>query len=69
MDDKPGIRSLTRHKALAAFWLTWTLLIVSYATYKLFDDPASITAQGVAAFTAVLGAPAAFIALYKWARK
>ena len=69
-DRKPLERVLSvvgPHKALSAFWISWTLLIVSFAVYRLFDDPSAITAQGVAALTAVLGAPAAFIALYKWA--
>ena len=51
---------------LAAFWLSWTLLIVSFAVWRLFENPDTITVHGVAALTAVLGMPAAFIALYKW---
>jgi hypothetical protein len=59
---------LTGHKALTAFWITWTLAIATFAVYRLFDDPASITAHGVAALSAVLAMPAGFIALYKWIR-
>jgi len=55
-----------RRNGLAAFWLSWTMAIVSFAVWRLFDNPESITAHGVAALAAVLGMPAAFIALYKW---
>jgi len=54
---------------LTAFWLSWVLCICTFAVWRLFDDPSAITVHGVAALTAVLAMPAAFIGLYKWIRR
>lgn len=58
----------TKGRTMTAIWVTWTLLISSYAVFRAFEDPSAITAQTVAALTAVIGMPPLFVGLYKWIR-
>lgn len=53
---------------MTAVWVTWTLIIITFAVFKSFEDPSAITAQTVAALTAVIGLPPLFVGLYKWIR-
>lgn len=59
-------RAMRRHW-MATIWVTWTLAIITFAVYRVFDDPAVITAQTVAALSAVIGLPPIFVGLWKWA--
>jgi hypothetical protein len=42
------------------------MLLVGFATYKMFIDPELINGSSVSAYLAVMGLPATLIALIKW---
>ena len=59
-------RLLSDNKAVAAIWTTWTLGIITFAVVRVFEEPGDINMHTVGALVAVIGLPAAFIALYKY---
>lgn len=55
-----------RFATFSVIWVSWTLAIITYAVFKVFDDPANITANTVSALAAVIGIPPLFVGLIKW---
>ena len=62
------VRLIADHKLVSVIWTTWALGIITYAVLRVFETPADITAQTVAALVAVIGLPGAFLALFKWVK-
>ena len=55
-----------RNKVVSLFVVLWAIGLVTYITLRLFDSVDAITSEAVAAYTALLGVPAAAFGLWKW---
>lgn len=57
---------LYRHKLLTGLFVFWSMLVVSYAVFKVFNDVTVINAAINGALGIVFGLPTAAIAFWKW---
>jgi len=56
----------TQYKLAALIWAGWSMWIVSFVVYKVFDDITLITLPVTTALATVFGLPAIAVGLIKW---
>lgn len=44
----------------------WGLLLVTWVTYKMFEDPSAITLPATTAYATLFSIPALVVGLWKW---
>ncbi len=46
--------------------VVWGLALVTWVTYKMFEDPTSITMAATSAYATLFSIPAMVVGLWKW---